>query len=429
MKTGRAKACIAACAALVACVLVTCGVLSSAEVRQQDDLLEYAQRELVELRARMDEDSFEAAAERAKEASSLAELLVREQDGAAGKLLQVMPGRKAQAQALGTTVDTIKELTDEAIVPVYTQWATLQSEGIIVKNAISASPENAERVNELSTSLKAADIALEECSSKIEGLPRVRRDSLDAYVAEVAETIKQTDAALEDLRTAMKERDKSRLFADLLSSGEVKSIRVIGDSICVGHFIDGYDLPSDSGLVIHPQKEDEGDHYETSYKVPSWTNRFRAYCAERGVTNFVNAGITSWRMSDLAEDPDAWIGDGADVIVVMLGTNDTKRDNPEVFRENAEKALMAADAACTHLVVVSPPENDRHYDPKLWSMTEVDEVLTDLCNKHGWEHASQLDTLKIHTKDFFADQVHPTESGSHKIWLAFAEQLGLDGAE
>ena len=425
MKTGRAKACIAACAALVACVLVTCGVLSSAEVRQQDDLLEYAQRELVELRARMDEDSFEAAAERAKEASSLAELLVREQDGAAGKLLQVMPGRKAQAQALGTTVDTIKELTDEAIVPVYTQWATLQSEGIIVKNAISASPENAERVNELSTSLKAADIALEECSSKIEELPRVRRDSLDAYVAEVAETIKQTDAALEDLRTAMKERDKSRLFADLLSSGEVKSIRVIGDSICVGHFIDGYDLPSDSGLVIHPQKEDEGDHYETSYKVPSWTNRFRAYCAERGVTNFVNAGITSWRMSDLAEDPDAWIGDGADVIVVMLGTNDTKRDNPEVFRENAEKALMAADAACTHLVVVAPPINDRHDATNLYGPEVLERVLRELCRGQGWEFVSLLNAIELGTDLINEDQCHPTSKGSHAMWEHMKGALGL----
>lgn len=212
-------------------------------------------------------------------------------------------------------------------------------------------------------------------------------------------------------------------FSGQLALGQVESIRVIGDSITAGYLIDGFDDPSDTGIVVYDGGE--GVFYETPTYVNCWTNAFRSYAAGQGVSYFVNAGVSGFRMQYLAEDPDAWLSDGADVIVVMLGSNDAAKESIEDFAAYAEQALSEADARSNHLVVVSPPNNDRNDAENLYGLDLIDQTLTDICAAHGWEHISLYDVLELYSDDFFPDECHPTEQGSAKLWDAFHARLGL----
>lgn len=212
-------------------------------------------------------------------------------------------------------------------------------------------------------------------------------------------------------------------LADMLASGELGSIRLIGDSITAGYLCDGWDAPSDTGVIVYQGRQ--GSYEEVATTVGCWANDFRAWAGERGVS-FVNAGVSGFRMQYLAEDPDAWLGDGADVVVVMLGTNDAAKEPLGDFRSCARDALAAAAARCRLLVVVSPPANERTDAHNLYGMDQVDSVLTELCREEGYLHVSLLDALELGTGDFNPDQVHPTSSGSHKLGAALSGQLGID---
>ena len=212
-------------------------------------------------------------------------------------------------------------------------------------------------------------------------------------------------------------------LAGLITAGKVSSIRVIGDSQTAGYNLDGYDDESDTGIVVYEGPEGTGT--EVSTKVRSWTNLFREYARDHGVTDFVNAGVSGWRMQYLAEAPDAWLDDGADVIVVMLGTNDAAKVSEEEFRSFAEQALSACDDRCEHLVVVAPPDNERTDATNLFGMDRIEAALSDVSEEHDWEFVSLYDALQVGTDDFQDDQVHPSESGSRKLWEAFRTKLHL----
>ncbi len=211
-------------------------------------------------------------------------------------------------------------------------------------------------------------------------------------------------------------------LAAMLARGELRSIRLVGDSITAGYLCDGWEAPSDTGVVVYQGQQ--GSYEEVATTVGCWANDFRAWAGERGVS-FVNAGVSGFRMQFLAEEPDAWLGDGADVVVVMLGTNDAAKEPLEDFRSCARDALAAAAARCRLLVVVSPPANERTDAHNLYGMDQVDSVLAGLCREEGYLHVSLLDALELGTGDFNPDQVHPTSSGSHKLWSALSGQLGI----
>lgn len=211
-------------------------------------------------------------------------------------------------------------------------------------------------------------------------------------------------------------------LARLFDAGQIKSVLVVGDSITAGYLCEGYDTAPSTGTVVYSGSL--GTYTETGADVRVWTNDFRAWALGHGATSFVNAGVNGFTMADLARDPDAWLGNGADAIVVMLGTNDASlpSETPDGFERDATAALSATATRCKLLVVVSPPDNV--LDGGM-SMGEVDRVLDRVSARAGYAHISLLDALSPGTGDFNADGVHPTSLGSQKLWLALSERLGL----
>lgn len=236
-----------------------------------------------------------------------------------------------------------------------------------------------------------------------------------------------TAASSSDSRAASDSSSASTLdptsLAGMIQAGEVSSIRLVGDSITAGYGCDGYDQASTTQVVAYSGSL--GTYYETPASVRCWANDFREWATAHGVGTFVNAGVSGFRMQYLVEEPDAWLGDGADVIVVMLGTNDAAKESVSSFREYATTALAAAAAKCKHLVVVSPPNNQRTDATNLYGLDQIDEALTQICEEQGYEHVSLYDVLQVGTSDFNADQCHPTTSGSDKLWAALEERLNL----
>lgn len=220
--------------------------------------------------------------------------------------------------------------------------------------------------------------------------------------------------------TAEPASELARMFQD----GEVHSIRLVGDSITAGYGTDGYNGPdvTGEGRVIYD--DGEGDvHYETSEAAVCWANEFRAYASERGVTDFVNAGINGAFMSRLAEHPDAWLGEGADVVFVALGTNDAGYYGPEEYRAYAEAGLGAAADKSKLVVVLSPVSDLRPESQLVEPAASLVDVLREICDEHGYVLVNLGDAVA--PEQFNADGLHPTSEGSLAIWECIQTTLGL----
>ncbi len=133
-------------------------------------------------------------------------------------------------------------------------------------------------------------------------------------------------------------------------------------------------------------------------------------------------------MQYLAEDPSSWLGDGADVIVVIPGHQrrplSPRRTGAGEFSADAETARRGGSQVQAS-IVVSPPNNARTDATNNFSMQRVDQVPTSLCKLKHHVHASFLNTLALYTADYNSDQCHPTSEGSHKLWAAFRSSLAL----
>lgn len=224
----------------------------------------------------------------------------------------------------------------------------------------------------------------------------------------------------EDICESEPPTEVARMFA----AGDVRSVRLIGDSITAGYGCDGYaDVAGVGGRTVY--QGSEGTFSETPDGVSCWANDFRSYATQHGVTDFVNAGISGAKMQWLTQEPDAWLGDGADVIFVMLGTNDAVYSTPEEYAADAEAALLAVSERCRQMVVVSPPANERTDATNRYGAEVLDQALRDICARRGYQHVSLLNSLNVHSSDLNADLCHPTSVGSHKIWNAMRAALGL----
>lgn len=258
---------------------------------------------------------------------------------------------------------------------------------------------------------------------------RVRESLSQARDATGTPAEEETQAVTSDDGTATADattEDPSYPLAALFDAGEVSSIELIGDSITAGYGTDGYvSNDADQGTQVICSAGGT-TYYETPTSVRCWANEFRAYAAVEGVTSFVNRGICGWTMHDLATYAQDYVTD-ADVIVCMLGTNDTVNHPLETFRQDTVTALAYLARHCRLLVVMTPPVTDltKSGYTEYFTPQETAEVLDDVCDEAGYLHISLLDVIQLDTGLVNADDIHPTTAGSEAIWQSMRTQLGL----
>lgn len=210
----------------------------------------------------------------------------------------------------------------------------------------------------------------------------------------------------------------------MLDAGEARSIRLIGDSITEGVGTDGHVDPfvENTGVVIYD--DGRGDvHYEATTEADDWANSFRAYAMQHGVKSFVNAGVGGAFMHELAENPDAWIREGADVIFVALGTNDAGYYGTEEYRQDARTALAAAAKKAKLVVGVTPVSDLRDAEMLVEPASALGDVLSRVCAEGGYAF---VDAREVSSPaQFIDDSLHPNSAGSQAIWSCIRRDLGL----
>lgn len=283
------------------------------------------------------------------------------------------------------------------------------------------------RVTGATTLSRRGACALAAALLSLVGCGATNKASDDATLSDAAATAPATSrggsvVVTDPYATSSKTTANTTLVATAFATDAITSVRLIGDSITAGYGCDGYGEQTDK--IIY--QGEEGVFTESGHDFASWANDFRSFATDQGISDdaFSNAGISGARMSWLADEPDAWLED-ADLIVVMLGTNDAAWSTADEFETAARIALAAAAECCTHLVVVSPPNNWRDDGRAHFTMTEADKILAQIASASGYIHVSALSAVAPDNGTMNADGIHPTTAGSHAIWNSIAAQLGL----
>lgn len=256
--------------------------------------------------------------------------------------------------------------------------------------------------------------------------PPVRQSPAQATAEPTAqqEQTTQPEQATEPKEPDVEQTTYQTELAAQFAAGEVRSVRLVGDSITAGYGTDGYENPdiTGEGLVIY----DDGaglQHHQVTESADSWANAFRAWATERGVEDFVNAGINGAFMMELAADPDAWLADGADVIFVALGTNDAGYYGPGEYADAARTALEAAAQKCQTLVVVSPVADLRPESMLVEPAVSLADELRPICEECGYLFVDASEAVS--PEQFCDDGLHPNTDGSLAIWACIRDTLGL----
>ncbi|MDO4798423.1 MAG: SGNH/GDSL hydrolase family protein [Coriobacteriales bacterium] len=241
-----------------------------------------------------------------------------------------------------------------------------------------------------------------------------------------AEQTEQTEQAEQEKQgeTPMEQESAKTSLAADFAAGKVRSVRLVGDSITAGYGTDGYEDPNFGvgGNVIY----DNGwgtVFYETPESADCWANAFRAYAAEHGVSDFVNAGINGAFMTELAQDPQAWVGEGADVVFVALGTNDAGYYGPGEYADAARTALDYVEQHASTVVVVSPVSDLRPEYQLVEPAASLGDVLREICDERGYLFVDARDAVS--PDQFCDDGLHPNSQGSLAIWDCICQTLGL----
>lgn len=234
----------------------------------------------------------------------------------------------------------------------------------------------------------------------------------------------QEEKSMNETQQATPDHEFKTTLAEDFARGKVQSVRLVGDSITAGYGTDGYVDSNmfDEGNVIY----DDGVgrvFYETSEDAVCWANEFRAYAGEYGVQDFVNAGINGAFMAELAQDPQAWVGDGADVVFVALGTNDAGYFGPDEYANAARTAFDYIEQHCEHLVVVSPVSDLRPESMLVEPAASLGDVLHEICEERGYLFVDARDAVA--PDQFCDDGLHPNSAGSLAIWACIRDTLGL----
>jgi len=226
-------------------------------------------------------------------------------------------------------------------------------------------------------------------------------------------------------------------FLNLLESGQVTGIKLIGDSITVG--VGGGGAEDLSRALIGTT----GIH-EANITSRVWANFLREYVAVNYPSiSFFNAGIGGWSATNegLTYGTE-WYGTSNDFCFVMLGTNDRGDATTELeFETNIETFVKGVEANSNNLIVMTAPPTNNDYDSAgvkgaglNLTMEQIDKVIARVCVKNGWEHISFYRKFLEYqmNSEIPLDDLLETNGGSHPIssgyllmWKIQQLELGL----
>ena len=223
-------------------------------------------------------------------------------------------------------------------------------------------------------------------------------------------------------------RPVQREFGSKISSGEIHSVRIIGDSIAAGVGA-SITFPTTTNKLF----ELEGvTFYEPSYQTDMAINSLRFYLKTKGVDMVNSSAPGKGSYSAYNSIDDATLGN-EDAAIVMLGANDRlKLSNQGEFRDAAESYLksVVSHYGVDNVLILS--NIDALSDPRPLTMDQENTVLEDLCKSRGWHFASLYSAFRdlgrstgIPQQGLYVDGIHPNNKGQVLLWNALSQLLGL----
>ncbi|MCM3756184.1 S-layer homology domain-containing protein [Sporosarcina aquimarina] len=227
--------------------------------------------------------------------------------------------------------------------------------------------------------------------------------------------------------------DSYSQLASKLRSGNVKSIKLIGDSITAGAGGDGYAVPIDGRVILQDGKS---TYRESSHNADTWANGFRTYVANQkfGSVDFFNAGISGKTAKWSLERVDKLVSSKEDVVFVMLGTNDRLIGDLDQYEQTIRKLLSEVDKRSELMVVMAPPPSTNEIANYQFSPDSINNLLKRISSESGYMFVSHYDALnaylaqhpdKSYEELMETDSPHPTSAGYAVMWQAIQEKFQL----
>lgn len=208
-----------------------------------------------------------------------------------------------------------------------------------------------------------------------------------------------------------------------IRSGEVKSIRVLGDSIASGYGAPGGDYAFTSTPLF---SDGQVTYFEPSHERPTSVNYLRNYLAQRG-GSVMNASVPQYGNYKLYDRLGTSTLGNEDAAIVMLGTNDRPESLSE-FTAHAERYLSLVDSRYKQMYVVA--NVPALTGAQTISMQQERDALRQLCRNHGWTFVDLYDSFNYMSahmagmpplEGMYTDGVHPNRMGQDAMWGAFRQ--------
>lgn len=222
-------------------------------------------------------------------------------------------------------------------------------------------------------------------------------------------------------------------LADKLNGGNVKSVKLIGDSITAGAGGDGFSIPPNGRVILQDGKT---TYREASHTADTWANRFRSYIASPvyGQIEFFNAGISGKTAQWSLTRKDLLVSSEEDVVFVMLGTNDRIDSSLDQYEQTIRTLLSEVDKRSELMIVMAPPPSTNTIANYQFAPESINNVLKRISDENGYVFISHFDALNAylaqHPDKSYEDLMetrspHPTSAGYAVMWEAIQEKLQL----
>lgn len=221
-------------------------------------------------------------------------------------------------------------------------------------------------------------------------------------------------------------RTGSRLGSSI-RSGEIKTIRVLGDSIAAGYGASGGDYPFTSTSLF---SDGSVTYFEPSHDRPTTINYLRNYMAQRG-GQLINASVPQYGNYQLYNRLGVDTLGSEDAAIVMLGTND-RLENSDEFASNAEQYLSRVNSRYKQMYVVA--NVPALTGDQTISMQQERDILQRLCRRHGWTFVDLHGAFNSMStrmsglpplEGLYTDGVHPNRMGQDVMWSAFRQAFDI----
>ena len=153
----------------------------------------------------------------------------------------------------------------------------------------------------------------------------------------------------------------------------------------------------------------------------------------------INYGLISRTLSDSGDMPymkeklakEFWNND-YDIILFMLGTNDTKKINwnEDEFRKDYDKIIkrLVKEKNNSKIYIMIPPEiyinNPTEFEPNRVNLENgVVPIIKDITSKYNNIEVIDLYTYTIDHKEWFNDGLHPNREGNKEIAKEIANNI------